>query len=219
MRPSGPACGPGDVPRGTQPRRTARPPRPGGPPPARGARADDAPATELESDRPERPSDLVAVGRVVDAYGIRGWVKVAPYNDPADSVLRWCRRWWFEQHGPLAIDGARVHGATVVCKPRGSEDRDAALRLRNAEILVSRSEFPRSDPGEFYWVDLVGCRVVSPGGDELGTVTSVEDFGAHPILKVGDGAGRELLVPFVGAWIVSVDLAGRRIVADWQPDY
>jgi len=69
-----------------------------------------------------------------------------------------------------------------------------------------------------YWVDLVGCRVSDPQGICLGHVAAVEDYGAHPILKVDAGDGRERLVPFVDQWIVSVDVAGRTIVTDWRLD-
>lgn len=126
------------------------------------------------------PSDLVAVGRVTDAYGVRGWVKVLPYNAPTESVLRSCRRWWLPDGRSVAVERVRVHGASIVCKPAASEDRDAALAYKGLELRMRRADFPEGPAGEFYWVDLVGCAVVTPGGEGLGTVESVEDYGAHP---------------------------------------
>lgn len=165
------------------------------------------------------PDDLVAVGRVVDAYGVHGWVKVEPYNAPQDSVLRRCRRWWLADGRSVAVERARVHGAVVVCKPAGCEDRDAALSLKGQEVRASRSEFPAAQTDEYYWVDLVGCRVVNLEGVALGQVAEVVDHGAHPILVVLDAGDVERLIPFVEAFVLEVDLAGKRIVADWQPDY
>ena len=165
------------------------------------------------------PDDLIAVGRVVDSYGVRGWVKVQPYNAPVDSVLRSCRKWWLTDGRVVDIDRSRVHGATIVGKPAGSEDRDSALAFKGQEIRVRRAEFPEGDPDEFYWVDLVGCAVTNVEGVDLGVVDAVEDYGAHPILKMRDASSRERMVPFIGLYIVEVDIRGRRIVADWQPDY
>lgn len=164
------------------------------------------------------PADLIAVGRVTESYGLRGWVKVAPYNDPPDSVLRHCRHWWFADGTGVAIDRARIHGATIVCKPAGTEDRNDALAYRNREVMVSREEFPAAVGDEVYWVDLVGCRVTGAQGTDFGTVTAVEDYGAHPILKVADAQGRETMVPFVSQWLVSVDVPGRLIVTDWPSE-
>jgi 16S rRNA processing protein RimM len=165
------------------------------------------------------PADLVEVGRVVDAYGIRGWVKLAPFNDPRESVLRGCRRWWLPDGSSLRVIASRVHGASIVAHPEGFSDRDAAERLRGLTIRVSRADFPPSEHGEYYWIDLVGCAVVNPRGVELGVVRKVEDHGAHPILLLETPDGQDAMIPFVAAWIVEVEIAARRIVADWEPDY
>jgi 16S rRNA processing protein RimM len=159
------------------------------------------------------------VGRIVDAYGIRGWVKVEPFNDPRESVLRACRRWWLPDGRSLAVERARQHGAFIVGKPAGVEDREAALALKGLEVRASRAEFPAAASGEFYWVDLVGCRVSNREGVDLGQVASVVDHGAHAILVVQDDGGAERLIPFVESYVDSVDLGGRRIGVDWQPDY
>ena len=165
------------------------------------------------------PDDLVEVGRVVDAYGIKGWVKIAPFNDPTESVLRTSRRWWLADGRALDVESARVHSASIVARPAGFETREQALALKGLTLRVSRSEFPRDRDGEFYWVDLVGCRVANPAGEALGEVVAVEDHGAHPILVLSDAGGVERMIPFIGACIVSVDTDARSIVADWQPDY
>jgi len=191
---------------------TTRRPRP---PEAVAAGRTPSPGAPIESP----PADLVEVGRVVDAYGIRGWIKVAPFNDPRESVLRTCRRWWLPDGSLLAIDRARVHGASVVAHPVGCDDRDAAARLKGQAVSVSRADFPVGDGDEVYWVDLVGCRVCNRAGEELGTVHAVHDYGAHPILLARDASGRERMIPFVSQWIVEVDVAGRRIVADWDPAF
>ncbi len=165
------------------------------------------------------PADLVEVGRVVDAYGIRGWVKLAPFNDPRESVLRGCRRWWLPDGSSLRVTASRVHGASIVAHPEGFADRSAAERLRGLLIRVSRTDFPPSEQGEYYWIDLVGCTVVNPRGVQLGVVRKVEDHGAHPILLLDTPDAQDAMIPFVAAWIVEVDLGARRIVADWEPDY
>lgn len=189
--------------------------RRGPPEAAAGAGHVKAPGTATESP----PADLVEVGRVIDAYGVRGWIKIAPFNDPQDSVLRSTRRWWLPDGRRLDVDRVRVHGATIVAHPVGSVERDAAERLKGLTLRVSRADFPSSGQDEVYWIDLVGCRVCSPGGAALGIVQAVHDYGAHPILLLRDDTGRERMIPFVGQWIVEVDLGQRRIVADWDPEF
>ncbi len=101
-------------------------------------------------------------------------------------------------------------------------DRNAAEALRGARIFVAREHFPKTDDGEFYWVDLMGLNVVNREGVALGVVKDLMATGPQTVLVLGyeqDGKEQERLIPFVDAYVDSVDLAGKKIVADWQPDY
>lgn len=187
------------------------------------------------------PSDLVVVGRISGSYGIRGWIRIEPHNRVQDSVLLAIRRWWWRKPTPRAAIGSRsgsgsgtaettpavlveiassrAHGSVVVAKPLTIHDKEAAEALKGAHVLVSRADFPRGDPDEFYWTDLVGCEVINPSGQDLGRVFAVEDYGAHPVLRLRDANATERMIPFVAAHVLSVDLSEGRILADWQLDY
>jgi 16S rRNA processing protein RimM len=189
--------------------------RPGRAPPAAAtAPSDDASATDR----------AVPLGRVVDAWGVRGWVKVEPYAGVEETALVGARRWQVVRAASAAhpaiersldVERARRHGATVVAKPAGIDERDAALSLKGAEVGVRRADFPPLPDDEWYWLDLVGCEVSNPAGEPLGRVTAVDDHGAHAILATDAG----LLIPFVDAYVVEVAPAQRRIVVDWQADW
>lgn len=170
------------------------------------------------------PEGIVPLGRVVDAYGLKGWVKVEPFAGTGEGALTGAPRWRLLRgpspaHPPIdrwvGVSGARAHGASVVAKPAGCEDREAALALKGAEVGVHRADFPRLPEGEFYWIDLIGCAVSNPAGEVLGKVVSVDDHGAHPILQTDAG----LLIPFVDAYVVEVEPEQGRIVVDWQADW
>lgn len=176
------------------------------------------------------PDDLVVVGRVSGAYGVRGWIKVVPFSDARDSVLRAVPRWWLRAHAGSPGGGpgqARAHeviesrpqGSSVVAQLRGVGDRTASEALKGAEVAISRAEFPAAGDGEYYWIDLVGCEVANPAGIRLGTVIELQEYGAHPVLAVRGPDAVERLIPFVDRHVLSVDVAGRRIVADWDLDY
>ncbi|MBU6270956.1 MAG: ribosome maturation factor RimM [Betaproteobacteria bacterium] len=189
------------------------------------------------------PKDLLAVGRVSGTYGIRGWIRVDPVSAPPESVLLGVRRWWLQPASAAAaaepglvaqararqaqtltprcldIERVRVHADALVAKPVGIENPEAAARLKGELVLVSRADFPPGEEGEFYWADLIGCSVVNPAGEALGEVFAVEDHGAHPVLRLSQPGAAERMIPFVAAFILQVDLAGRRILADWQSDY
>jgi 16S rRNA processing protein RimM len=170
------------------------------------------------------PADLVLVGHVLDAWRLDGGIKIAPYSSDASALLA-AKEWWFDLDGSrraFDVVGAKIHGATVTARLVGIVDRDAAEGLKGARISVARRYFPVTDDDEYYWVDLIGLAVVNAAGEAFGEVAALLDNGAHQNLVVRqteDGKPVERLIPFVDAYVSTVDLAGRRIVVDWQKDY
>lgn len=179
------------------------------------------------------PEDAVEVGRIVDAFGVEGWIKVQPWSDDPQALFS-SRRWFLrpaetaagapEPHKPvppplLRITRARERDGLVFAAAQEVADRDAALALRGARVFVARSSFPTPEADEFYWVDLIGLAVVNREGVALGRVAGLIETGAHSVLRVASADAAERLIPFVGAYVDDVDFAARRIRVDWQPDY
>ena len=179
----------------------------------------------------ELPADAIEVGRIADAWGIKGWFKVLPYSASPEALFS-SRRWYllptergnktFDGTCLLAIREAKDHSGTVVASARDVDDRNAAEALRGARVFVPRSSFPTAGIDEYYWVDLMGLDVVNREGVALGRVTDLMATGPQTVLVLtfdADGKPQERLIPFVSAFVDGVDLAARRITVDWQPDY
>lgn len=193
--------------------------------------------TGSEPDTGQWPDDAVEVGRIVDAWGVKGWLKVQPFaTDP--QALFSSRRWFLKppegalRPGAAAwptllkITEARQHGDVVVAHVREVDDRSAAEALRGGRVFVPRTSFPTPDADEFYWVDLIGLAVVNREGQELGRVVGLLDTGPHSVLRVlpegadpSKGEEAERLIPFVAAYVDAVDIPGRRIRVDWGADF
>jgi len=178
----------------------------------------------VESGAPD-PDPMVVMAQVTAPFGVQGWLKIRPYSVEPDAVLGY-PRWWLRLAGSDAWRevtriGGRVHSGTVLAQLAGIETREAALPLRGAEIGVLRRAMPELAGGEIYWADLVGLDVVNRAGVALGRIVAVQDYGAHPVLRVaprGEERRGERLIPFVPAHVDRVDLATHRVEVDWQPD-
>ena len=190
-----------------------------------------AEVTQLESAE-NWPDDVLEVGAIVDAYGLKGWVKIAAHADAGrgGDALLVAKRWWLLKGGERKLVQARqakIHSDSIVAQLDVAADRDQALALRGYSVHVRRSDFPALETDEYYWVDLLGLDVVNEAGVELGKVADMIDNGAQSVLRIeypdigkdGQAITGERLIPFVGVYVKTVDQAAKRIVVDWEADY
>jgi len=173
-----------------------------------------------ERSRSTSTDDMVVMGRVVGAYGVKGWIKVQPYTESIENLCDY-ESWWIGRAGEWVereVLDAAVHGATVLAQLEGLADREAAALLKGSEIAVPRAALPPPEENEHYWADLIGLAVVNVQGEALGRVAGHVHNGAHDVMRVEHDGG-ERLIPYVEAIVQEVDLAGRRIVVDWGVDW
>ena len=184
----------------------------------------------------ELPADAIEVGRVTEAWGIKGWFRVMAYSADPEALFS-SKRWYllptekglqtFSGCALLRVREAKEHSGTVVACAHDLADRNAAESLRGARIFVARSSFPTAQADEYYWVDLIGLDVVNREGVALGSVKELLSTGPQTVLVLtyeeiaADGGVKaaERMIPFVSAYVDKVDLAGKQILVDWQEDY
>ena len=162
---------------------------------------------------------MIIMGRVSAPFGVKGWVKVQPFTEKVDGLLRY-PRWWLASAGgwnPVEVEEKAVHGETLLVRFAGVDVRERAATLRGRDVAIPRHQLPVAAPGEYYWADLVGLAVENTRGQSLGHVERLFESGANPVLVViGD---RERLVPFVDAVVKQVELDSGKLLVEWELDY
>ena len=159
-------------------------------------------------------ADRIRVARIGAAHGIRGEVKLWSFTEDPLAVT---------DYGPLEtedgarrfeIEAARLAKDHLVARLKGVADRDAAEKLRNTDLFVSRDRLPPiEDADTFYHADLVGLAAVGEDGAALGTVTAIHNFGAGDLIEIASAAGGEaLLLPFNETTVPTIDLKAGRLV-------
>jgi len=187
--------------------------------------------TAVDPTAADFPADAVEVGRVMGAWGVKGWFKVQAFAEDPQALFS-SKRWYLRPpDGPgtpppplLHVTQSREHGGLVVAGAQEVPDRSAAEALKGARVFVARASFPTAGTDEYYWIDLIGCEVVNREGVALGRVDDLLDTGVHSVLRVVQGpqglhSASERLIPFVAAYVDTVDLSRRLITVDWGLDY
>jgi 16S rRNA processing protein RimM len=161
--------------------------------------------------------ETVVLGVVGKPHGVRGEVMLRPHNVHGRSFegLRALTLVRGATSTTYEIVALRTTPDGAIARLRGVDDREAAAALTLAEIRAPRASMPPLAPGEYYVSDVVGCQVFHESGRALGTVESTFWNGAQDVMVVGGGAD-EQLIPLVPAFVVTVDVPGRKIVVSWE---
>ena len=171
--------------------------------------------------------NLIVVGKLGSSYGIRGWLRIFSLTEFPDSIFDY-KPWYIQRAGKwqeVIVESFKPHNQDMIVKLKGVDDRDQANALTNAEVFVDAEELPELNQGDFYWKDLIGCRVKTVNGYDLGQVTDLMETGSNDVLVVKanlkDAFGAtERLIPFVEEqFIKQVDLTTKMIVVDWDPAF
>ncbi|MEM9074462.1 MAG: ribosome maturation factor RimM [Myxococcota bacterium] len=164
------------------------------------------------------PEDLIAVGAVIKPHGLRGEVRVHPYN-PESQIWGGLKTVYLQPEGgelrPYKVIRGRSAAKHAILELEGVVGRNEAEQLRGWEVSVSRDVLPPADDDEFYLVDLVGAAVVREG-EQVGTVEKVLEYPSCLCLAVRSSDGlRE--VPILEPWTVRLDVdAGEVEVGPWD---
>ncbi len=155
------------------------------------------------------PEPTVTLAAIIGAHGIGGEVRLKLFAESVDSLKRYETVQVGERQ--LTLKSVKAGGNGAIARFAQIGDRTSAEALRGSLVIVSRSALPPLDEGEYYHADLLGLSCERDGGELLGTVVAVENFGAGDILEIEMPDGKRSMVPFREG---IADFADGRIVVD-----
>ena len=172
------------------------------------------------------PGDVIELGSVRGAYGLKGWVRITPFAADG-NVLEAVRRWWLlgKNPQPLTLQAVKRHGDSILAKWDGCESKEDADALKGGVIAVARSDFPALQDGEYYLSDMVGYRVLNRQGVDLGKVSGIRSGTATQWLEVEQGGAAQgdsrssLLIPLVDQYVEAIEPNDGTVRVDWQSDW
>ena len=162
-------------------------------------------------------SDLICLGAIAGAYGVRGEVRLKSFCAVPESIA---------DYGPLVTEDGHAFDVTLTrpisgayaARLSGVTTKEAADALKGVRLHVARERMPPPDEDEYYHADLIGVAVYDTGGVHIGAIKAVQDHGAGDILEVSRPGLAELLVPFTRTAVPTVDLGAGRIIVDPPED-
>lgn len=157
---------------------------------------------------------LLQIGRVAGAFGVRGEVRITTFAEDPMALARY--RVLVRKDGApaLTILGARPTKGGIIARAKEVETKEQADALRGLQLYVSRDVLPPPEEDEFYYDDLIGLAVEGLDGEAIGTVKSVQNFGAGDLLEIAPAAGGPTWwLPFTKEAVPEVRLAEGKLIA------
>ncbi|MFQ8601690.1 MAG: ribosome maturation factor RimM [Anaerovoracaceae bacterium] len=148
--------------------------------------------------------EKIKIGKIVNAVGLRGEVKVYNYSDSEEVYERTPEI--YAEDKLLKVENVRVQKNMVILKLSGIDDRNEAEAAKGVELYITESDLPELPEGVFYIRELIGMNVMESEKDMfLGTVTDVIQNTAQDIFEVEQENGKKILIPKVDEFILNID--------------
>jgi 16S rRNA processing protein RimM len=159
--------------------------------------------------------DFIAIGRVSKPHGVKGEIRIEYFN-PEDPRL-------FSHYQVIFLQGdegnlqayrpisVRPRKKFILAQLEGIRTREEAEQLRGKVVLIDAAELPPLEEGEYYWYDILGMRVVTEKGEDVGEVTEIVPTGSNDVYVVRKGE-KEFLIPATKDVIIAIDTAERTMV-------
>ncbi len=155
--------------------------------------------------------DLVLLGEIGAAQGLRGEVRIRSYTEEQTAIARYGAL-QDERGRAIEIESIRVTPKALIARVKGVTTREGAEALARTRLYIPRALLPERETDEWYHADLIGLSAISQGGEKIGTVVAVHNFGAGDLIEVSPASGgATVLVPFTRDNVPEVDVEGGRL--------
>lgn len=157
------------------------------------------------------PHRLVVIGKTLKAFGIKGQLKVRPFTESTEAFEK--SSTLFFDDTPYKVLGIRDHAGFLLVALEGVDTPEKARRLSGALISTYAQNLPQKQEDEYYWFELIGMKVSTVEGLDLGEITGITPTGANDVLHV-QGTYGEILLPLIDEVVLDVDIDGGEMTVD-----
>ena len=158
--------------------------------------------------------EYVKLGTIIGSFSLDGTLKVMSTTDFAMERYQEGNTIYLlnkdKEYIPLTVVSFRMNGKIDFVKVEEITTKEEAESYKGCDLLINKEEatLPK---GFYHFADLEGCKVLLEDKSEIGTVKKVEEYPAQATLRV-KGKDKEILIPFVDAFIIKVDIKKKEII-------
>jgi 16S rRNA processing protein RimM len=154
---------------------------------------------------------LIVIGRVMRPFGIKGEILIAPFTESFEAFERSDVLVFGDV--PVKVLGLRIHKGNVLATLEGFQSPEKVGEFRGCLVKTAAGNLPPKEDDEYYWFELIGLKVSTVDGRDLGSVTAITPTGANDVLHV-EGAYGEILLPMIDDVVLDINIESCAILVD-----
>lgn len=163
-------------------------------------------------------TEWATIGVIVAPFGVHGELKVRQLTDIPDRFAELDAVHVGPEHTRYPIKSVRPYkGEMVVLKLDGIDDANAAETLRNLDLQIPESKLAALPPDSYYQHDILGLRVITMDGQNVGHITDIIVTGSNDVYSIKASDGKQVLIPAIKDVIKQIDLIRRTMYIDPLP--
>lgn len=164
-------------------------------------------------------NDFLRVGVITSTHGIRGEVKVFPTTDDLNrfKALKQVMLDAGKEYLDLEIEGVKFFKQYAILKFKGIDNINDIEKYKGKDLLVTRDNAVKLEEDEYFIFDLLGSKVITDEGNELGELTEILSSSANDVYVVKTKEGKEILIPSIEECILDVDVENKVIKVHLLP--
>ena len=162
---------------------------------------------------------MLRVGVITTTHGVRGEVKVFPTTDEPARFKKLKKAYLDlgRELLPVTIEGVKFFKQMVIVKFKEINDMDKAATYRNKDILIDREDAMPLAENEFYICDLIGLKVITDEGEELGVLSEVLQTGANDVFEITLPNKETALIPYIEDCVKEISLEEGKVIVHILP--
>lgn len=161
------------------------------------------------------------IGYIKSSYGIFGWIKLLSFTEKKLNIFKY--QPWFIYHKKekikkLELEKWKIHSNSLICKIKQIDNRNDSEKIIKHNILIILNQLPKLNHGEFYWKDIIGCKVYNTKGFFFGKVKNLLETKSNDVLCVYKTYPmKQYLIPFIFNDVIKkVNVNYKTILVEWN---
>lgn len=156
----------------------------------------------------------MTIGKIANTHGIRGELKIVPETDFPERFDKGSELVIVDSQNkqtPVTVQTSRLHKNMFIVQFAQFSNINDVEKFKGALLKIDAKNQQPLEEGEYYYHEIIGCKVITEEGQELGPITEILTPGANDVWVVSLPKGKQLLLPVIDDVILDVDVANKTI--------